>query len=47
MHENQQTDTHYQDNDGNPELNVSKNAPPYSGLASVLTIHDIPCYVSK
>jgi hypothetical protein len=47
MHENQQPDAHYQHNDGNPELNVSKNAPPYSGLVSVLTIHDNPRYVSK
>jgi hypothetical protein len=47
MHKDQQADTHHQDNDGNPELNVSKNALPYPGLVSVLTIHDNPRCVSK
>jgi hypothetical protein len=47
MYEDQQPDAHHQDNDGNPELNVSKNAPPYSGLISLLTVHDNPCCVSN
>ena len=47
MHEDQQPYTHPKHNDGDPELNVSQNAPPYSGLVSVLTIHDNPRCVSK
>jgi hypothetical protein len=47
MNEDQQPDAHHQHNDGNPELNVGKNASPYSWLVSGLTIHDNPCYVSN
>jgi hypothetical protein len=42
MHEDQQPYTHHQHGDGNPELNVSQNAAPYSRLASVLTLHKNP-----
>jgi hypothetical protein len=47
MHDDQQPYTHHQHNDGNPELNVSQNAPPYSRPAPVLTMHTNPCSVSK
>jgi hypothetical protein len=39
MHEDQQPYTHHQHNDGDPELNVSQNAPPYSRLAAMITLH--------
>jgi hypothetical protein len=47
MHEDQQPYAHRQHNDGDPELNVSQNAAPYSGLPTVLTMHTNPCRVSK
>jgi hypothetical protein len=43
MHEDQQPDAHYQHNHGNPELNVSQNAAPYSRLATMLIMHTNSC----
>jgi hypothetical protein len=43
MHEDQQPYTHHQHGEGDPELNVSQNAAPYSRLATKLIMHTNPC----
>jgi hypothetical protein len=43
MHEDKDAYAHYQHYDGDPELNVSQNAAPYSRLAVMLIMHTNPC----
>jgi hypothetical protein len=47
MHDDQQPYTHHEHYDGNPELDVSQNASPYSRLVPMLTIHKNPRWVLK